>query len=330
MGVMIEGVWHVNEPPREADGKFRRTESPLRSWITPDGSPGPSGDGGYKAEAGRYHLYVAETCPWAHRAWIFRILKGLEEAVPMSILLPRRNDQGWIFSADDERYRDKQNGVTALQELYLESHPKYTGRITVPVLWDTQTRTIVSNESSEIIRMFNSAFADVAGNDTDYYPAALRGEIDAVNARVYDGLNNGVYRAGFAHTQKAYEDAFDEVFATLDWLEARLSAHRYLAGDRITEADWRAFPTLVRFDVAYVGAFRCNLRRLVDYPNLWALTRELYQQPGIAATVWPEIYKRGYFRARAEHGTTEIIPKGPAIDFAAPILSDERARAAAE
>jgi len=316
MGVMIEGVWHVEEPQSDTkDGRWQRARSPLRSWITPDGNPGPSGESGYKAEAGRYHLYVSESCPWAHRTWIMRILKGLEEAVPMSLVVPRRNDDGWIFDPGNDRYRDHLLGETILHKIYLASHPDYTGRITVPVLWDNETKTIVSNESSEIIRMFNTAFVGVAGNGDDYYPKDLRTEIDTINERTYANLNNGVYRAGFARTQGAYEEAFDDVFETLDWMEGLLAERQYLAGDRITEADIRALPTLLRFDVAYVSAFRCNLRRIVDYPNLWGYTRSLYQLPGIAATVFPDIYKAGYHRIGPASRGQEIIPKGPAIDF---------------
>jgi len=316
MGVMIDGAWHVEEPePTDTDGRYKRADSVLRSWVTADGRAGPSGEGGYKAEAGRYHLYISQSCPWAHRTWIMRILKGLEAAVPMSIVLPRRSDDGWVFDNDDAGYRDHLLGKSALREIYAASHPDYTGRVTVPVLWDRETETIVSNESSEIIRMFNSAFDAITGNSDDYYPEPLRAEIDAVNERTYRGLNNGVYRAGFARTQDAYEEAFDEVFKTLDWMEARLAKSRYLAGDRLTEADIRAMPTLLRFDVAYVSAFRCNLRRIIDYPHLWAYTRELYQLPGIAATVFPDIYKAGYHRiGPAARGQT-IVPKGPAIDF---------------
>ncbi len=330
MGVMIEGVWHVEDPKSEVkDGRWQRPDSPLRSWVTPDGSPGPSGEGGYKAEAGRYHLYVSEGCPWAHRTWIMRILKGLEEAIPMSMVLPRRDDNGWIFDPSQDRYRDHNLGKTILHEIYTASHPKYTGRITVPVLWDNATKTIVSNESSEIIIMLNAAFVGVAGNADDYYPEDLRAEIDAINERTYANLNNGVYRAGFARSQEAYEEAFDDVFATLDWMEGLLAERQYLAGDRITLADIRALPTLLRFDVAYVSAFRCNLRRLIDYPNLWGYTRSLYQLPGVAATVFPDIYKANYHRiGPASRGQT-IVPKGPLIDFTGDPGRGE-ARAAAE
>ncbi len=317
MGVMIDGVWHAQEPAPTGDGRFQRPASVLRSWVTPDGAPGPSGRGGYRAEAGRYHLYIAEGCPWAHRTWIARALKGLEDAVSLSIS-PALGAEGWMFD-DSGRYRDPLRGSRALHEVYSAGATGYTGRVTVPVLWDKQTDTIVSNESSEILRMFGSAFDEVTGNALDLYPEPLRGEIDALNERIYHGLNNGVYRAGFAQTQEAYEEAFDEVFATLEWIEERLAGSRYLAGPRPTEADWRLFPTLVRFDVAYLSAFRCNLRRIVDYPNLWAYTRDLYQQPGVAATVVPDAYRRGYHAIPLVRHPAGIVPKGPAIpDFAAP------------
>jgi putative glutathione S-transferase len=323
MGVMIDGVWHVEEPRRTgSDGSFQRPDSPLRSWVTPDGAPGPSGDGGFEAAAGRYHLYVAEGCPWAHRTWIFRVLKQLEKVVSMSIVAPRRSEMGWVFDPAEPRYRDLLHGREALHELYSLGAPGYTGRVTVPVLWDKKSERIVSNESSEIIRMLGSAFDALTGNRDHYYPDALRGEIDAWNERIYPGLNNGVYRAGFAGSQEAYEAAVDDVFATLDAMEERLGGQRYLVGPRPSEADWRAFPTLVRFDVAYVSAFRCNLRRLVDYPNLWGYTRDLLDTPGVRETVFPELYKRGYHAIR---GADAIVPKGPLIDWKAP---HDRARLA--
>jgi glutathionyl-hydroquinone reductase len=320
MGVMIDGVWHTEETalPGAADGRFQRPESALRCWVTRDGSPGPSGRGGYRAEAGRYHLYIAEGCPWAHRTWIVRKLKGLEEAISLS-MVSMMGPESWVFDPNDPRYRDHLHGRRALHELYSLGAEAYSGRVTVPVLWDKQTDTIVNNESSEIIRMFGSAFDEVIGNSVDLYPEALRDEIDAVNDRIYHGLNNGVYRAGFAATQPTYEEAFDEVFATLDWLEERLATRRYLMGATPTEADWRLFPTLVRFDVAYLSAFRCNLRRIVDYPVLWAYTRDLYQQPGIADTVTLDAYKRGYHTIPPVRHPRGIIPKGPALpDFGAP------------
>ncbi len=319
MGIMVDGVWQVDEGalPRQ-DGRYERAESPVRSWITPDGRAGSSGRDGYRAEVGRYHLYIAESCPWAHRAWIVRVVKELEGAISLSIVAPRRSDQGWIFDPASERYRDQLFDSQSLHELYTRGAPGYTGRVTVPILWDKATDTIVSNESSEIIRMLGSAFVDVAGNAVDLYPETLRDEIDRVNAQVYRGLNNGVYRCGFATTQEAYEEACTEVFETLDALEARLSSSRYLCGDEITEADWRLFPTLARFDVAYFGAFRCNLRRLVDYPNLWGYTRDLYQQPKIADTVTPDVYKRGYYSISAERNPLGLVPMGPVIDFSSP------------
>jgi len=318
MGVMIEGVWQKEDPnvSRSRDGHFDRPDSALRSWVTPDGSPGPSGRGGYRAEAGRYHLYVAESCPWAHRSWIVRKLKGLEDVVSQS-KVAGMGPEGWVFGP--EEYRDHLHGCSALHELYSRGAERYTGRVTVPVLWDKQTDTLVNNESSEIIRMFGHAFDDLTDNTLDLYPAELRESIDAINDRIYHGLNNGVYRAGFAATQQAYEQAFDDVFDALDWLEQRLETRRYLMGDRLTEADWRLFPTLVRFDVGYVSAFRCNLRRIVDYPNLWAYTRDLYQQPGVAETVKPDVYKRGYHSIPLVRHPLGIIPKGPAPpEFDAP------------
>jgi putative glutathione S-transferase len=318
MGIMIDGVWHAREPRQADDGKFHRPDSPLRSWVTPDGSPGPSGRGGYRAEAGRYHLYIAESCPWAHRTWIVRKLKQLEEAVSMS-MSGRMGPEGWVFDDASPRYRDHLYGSGALHEVYSRGAPGYSGRVTVPVLFDKQSETIVSNESSEIIRMLGSAFDELTGNRLELYPESLRPEIDALNERIYHGLNNGVYRAGFAQTQAAYEEAFDEVFATLDWLEERLATRRFLTGDLPTEADWRLLPTLVRFDVAYLSAFRCNLRRISDYPNLWAYTRDLVQQPGVAETVVPEAYKRGYHSIPLVRHPAGIIPKGPEPpDFAAP------------
>jgi len=318
MGMMIDGVWHRDDPAPNADGRYRRPVSPVRNWVTADGSAGPSGASGYRAEPDRYHLVIAEVCPWAHRAWIVRKLKGLEELVPMSVVAPRRSEQGWIFDAHASRYRDPILGASALHELYAKGTSGYTGRVTVPILWDRKTGALVNNESSEIIRMFNTAFDGITGNKIDLYPRELQEQIDAVNARTFSGLNNGVYRAGFARTQEAYEEAVEAVFETLDFLETRLATRRYLVGNVPTEADWRVFPTLARFDVAYVGAFRCDVRRLVDYPNLWGYTRDLYQQPGVSETVVPELYKRGYYSISAERNPLGIIPKGPIIDFSTP------------
>ena len=323
MGVMIDGVWHVEEPAdRHQDGRFNHPDSVIRSWITPDGAPGPSGTGGFKAEAGRYHLYVSLACPWAHRTLIFRKLKHLEEAIPVSVVHWHMGDDGWEFREGPDCTPDTANGARHLRELYVKAKPDYTGRVTVPVLWDMKRATIVSNESSEIIRMFNSAFdglADSGGGSTvDFYPETLRAEIDTINARVYTAVNNGVYRAGFATSQDAYEEAVDALFETLDELETRLATGRYLLGERLTEADWRLFTTLVRFDPVYIGHFKCNKRRLTDYPNLWGFTRELYQVPGVAGTVNLDHIKRHYYGSHTSINPSGIVPKGPEIDFTEP------------
>jgi glutathionyl-hydroquinone reductase len=321
MGVMIEGKWTTDEAASAlsfADGRFQRAPSIIRSWVTADGAPGPTGEGGFKAEPNRYHLFVALSCPWAHRTLIFRVLKGLTDTIPLSVTLPRRTDQGWVFDNSSDRLRDKALGKEALWEVYAAGHPGYSGRATVPVLFDTLSGRIVSNESADIVRMLNSAFDRVGANGADYYPPALRREIDALNDRIYRTVNDGVYRAGFARTQEAYEEAFDQIFETLDTLDRRLENQRYLCGARQTEADWRLFPTLVRFDVAYHYAFKCNLRRLIDYPNLWPYTRDLYQTPCIAETVHPEIYKLGYFSMSELRNPLGIVPKGPLVDFSLP------------
>ena len=319
MGKLLDGKWVDDETgTTNADGKFRRSKALLRNWVTADGAPGPTGEGGFKAEAGRYHLYIAINCPWAHRAAIFRKLKRLEDAVSLSICAPRRTDQGWVFDPDEERFHDRLLGAESLHQVYTTARPDYSGRVTVPVLWDKQRRTIVSNESAEIIRMFNGAFGAVSGEDTDYSPPDLTAEIDALNETIYARVNNGVYRAGFARTQEAHEEAATALFDTLDRLDDRLGRSRYLLGDRQTESDWRLFPTLARFDAAYYGAFKCNLRRLIDYPRLWPYARELYQTPGIADTVDLDIYKRGYFSKSAVRNPYGIVPRGPAIDFAEP------------
>jgi glutathionyl-hydroquinone reductase len=328
MGVMIDGHWTTDEQAsalRYRDGRFERNDSIIRHWVTADGTPGPSGDGGFRAQPGRYHLFVSLNCPWAHRTLIFRKLKGLENMVSVSIATPRRTDQGWVFDNDDSRYADTLLGKHALWEVYAEGHPGYTGRVTVPVLYDIERGQIVSNESADIIRMLNSAFDDCGANHRDFYPQPLRAEIDSLNERVYHGLNNGVYRAGFARTQQAYDEAFDEVFATLDFLDARLASRRFLVGTEQTEADWRLFPTLARFDVAYHYAFKCNLRRISDYPNLGPYARDLYQTDGIAETVFPDLYKAGYFSHSELRNPLGIVPKGPIVDFSAP---HDRARLA--
>jgi glutathionyl-hydroquinone reductase len=324
MGVLINGEWRDEELPVEypKDGEFKRVDSRFRDRITTDGSSG------FKAEAGRYHLYVAHNCPWAHRTLIYRAVKRLDRAISVSYAIPGMRDQGWTFESNPafpDCTPDTANGFKYLHQAYTATDPHYTGKVTVPTLWDKQTKRIVNNESSEIIRMLNSEFAGIAGDDTDYYPPALRGEIDCINETVYASVNNGVYRCGFAKSQAAYEAAYDALFATLDELEARLARQRYLVGNRITEADWRLFPTLLRFDVAYFSLFKCNKKRIADYPNLTNYMLELYSVPGIADTVKPRYYVIGYYSIK-KLNPTGIIPKGTPIDLSAP---HDRARLAA-
>ena len=320
MGLLVDGVWQDDsfDTARIKDGRFNRPTTKFRNWITPDGSPGRSGEGGFAAESGRYHLYVSLACPWAHRTVIFRQIKGLENTVSMSVTSWHIGDQGWTFDKETGSSGDSVNGAERLSQIYLAANPTYSGRVSVPVLWDGQRRTIVNNESSEIIRMFNSAFDAFTNDHTDYYPAELRLEIDSVNELVYANINNGVYRAGFATTQAAYDEAFHSVFSALDELERRLSRQRYLAGPRLTEADWRLFPTLVRFDAVYYSHFKCNLRRIVDYPNLSNYLRDLYQVPGVAETVHMNHIKRHYFGSHRKLNPTGIVPLGPELDFTAP------------
>jgi putative glutathione S-transferase len=319
MGLLIDGVWHDKwYDTKKTGGRFKRQESAFRNWVTADGSAGPSGDGGFKAEAGRYHLYVSLACPWAHRTLIFRKLKQLEEIIPVSVVHWHMGEDGWVFNEGRGVVPDTVNGAGKLYEVYLKAQSDYTGRVTVPVLWDKQRETIVSNESAEIIRMFNSAFDGLTGSTLDFYPQALRDEIDAINETVYHKVNNGVYKCGFATEQEPYEDAFDALFATLDDLEERLSRQRYLVGGHLTEADWRLFTTLLRFDPVYHGHFKCNLKRLVDYPNLWDYTRELYQVPGVAETVDLFHIKHHYYESHPTVNPSGIVPKGPAIDFTLP------------
>lgn len=299
-------------------GEFIRTDSGFRNWVTKDGSAGPSGEGGFIAEPGRYHLYVSHACPWAHRTLIFRALKGLEEVISVSVVHPLMPTESWVFGEYPGATVDHVNNAHYLYENYLLADPEFNALVTVPVLWDKKRQTIVNNESSEIIRMLNTAFDDYGNANLDFYPQALRKEIDAINAVVYDKVNNGVYRAGFATTQSAYEDAFDSLFATLDMLEDKLSQQRYLVGDQITEADWRLFTTLVRFDAVYYSHFKTNKKRIMDYPNLWAYTRELYQVPGIAETVNMDHIKTHYFGSHRSINPTGIVPKGPDIDFMQP------------
>jgi glutathionyl-hydroquinone reductase len=315
-GQMIDGVWHTQfHDTKSTGGRFKRTEPKFRNWVTPDGSAGRSGSGGFAAARGRYHLYVSLACPWAHRTVVFRKLKSLEDVISMSVVEPVMGDQGWQFGPDADH--DSLNGKQRLNEIYLLADARYTGRVSVPVLWDKEKRTIVSNESPEIIRMLNAAFDAFTNARTDYYPAELRGEIDAINAEVFQNVNNGVYRCGFASTQEAYEEAFLDLFGTLDKLEERLSRQRYLAGDRVTEADWRLFTTIVRFDAVYYTHFKTNLRRIMDYPNLSNYLRELYQVPGVAETVNMDHIKRHYFISMPNLNPSGIVPLGPALDFSA-------------
>ena len=320
MGLLVDGHWTDRWYDNSANGgRFQRQESGFRNWITPDGAPGPTGEGGFKAEAGRYHLYVSLACPWAHRTLIFRALKGLEQAISLSVVHWLMGENGWTFDDGLGVIPDPIGGAQRLYQVYQRSNAAYTGRVTVPrALWDKERNVIVSNESSEIIRMMNSAFDDAGAAPGDFYPKELREQIDAVNARIYATVNNGVYRAGFATTQDAYEEAVQPLFETLDWLEKQLANSRYLCGKRLTEADWRLFTTLVRFDAVYVGHFKCNLRRLVDYPTLWAYTRELYQRPGIAATVDFAHIKRHYYQSHPSINPTRIVPVGPQVDFLSP------------
>lgn len=320
MGLLVEGEWHDQwYDTKKSGGRFERQASAFRNWVTPDGSPGPSGEGGFKAEPGRYHLYVSLACPWAHRTLIFRKLRGLEDLIDVSVVHWHMADNGWELRPDPHGATgDRLLGKRYLHEVYTAAKPDYTGRVTVPVLWDKERGTIVSNESAEIIRMFNHAFDDVGAGGPDFYPEPLRPEIDRVNATVYDNVNNGVYKAGFATSQDAYEEAVRALFATLDELEERLARQRYLAGDRITEADWRLFTTLVRFDPVYVGHFKCNLRRLSDLLNLWGYARELYQVPGVAETVNFTHIKNHYYGSHATVNPTGIVPLGPILDFSAP------------
>jgi putative glutathione S-transferase len=311
--MLVEGKWREGWiDTRSTGGRFVRSETRFRDRITADGASG------FPPAVGRYHLYVSLACPWAHRTLIFRALKGLEGIVGLSVVDPFMGDQGWWFSDGPGCVPDTVNGARHLHEIYTRAEPDYSGRVTVPVLWDTETATIVNNESSEIIRMFNSAFDSLTGNRSDFYPEPLRSEIDSVNADVYDNINNGVYKAGFATTQEAYEEAFDSLFAALDRVEARLSEQRYLCGARLTEADWRLFTTLFRFDAVYVGHFKCNLRRIADTANLWNTLRELYQVPGVAETCDLSHIKRHYYGSHTTINPTRVVPKGPALDFDAP------------
>ncbi|MCO6059184.1 glutathione S-transferase family protein [Pseudomonas sp. MOB-449] len=318
MGLLIDGNWHDKWYDTAKDGRFQRESARRRNWITADGTSGPSGEGGFPAEAGRYHLYVSLACPWAHRTLIFRKLKGLEALIDVSVVSWLMLEQGWTFDPQHGSTGDRLDGLQYLHQRYTQDSPDYSGRVTVPLLWDKQTGRIVSNESSEIIRMLNSAFDHLTGNRLDFYPQALRSEIDALNERIYPAINNGVYRAGFATTQDAYEEAFHTLFDELDQLDALLGKRRYLTGELITEADWRLFTTLIRFDAVYYGHFKCNLRRLEDYPNLSGWLRELYQWPGVAETVSFTHIKHHYYASHRTINPTGVVPLGPAQDFSRP------------
>ena len=319
MGLLQEGRW-VDQcyNTKESGGQFVRTSSQFRNWITSDGSAGPRGESGFKAEADRYHLYVSLACPWAHRTLIFRELKGLRDIIPISVVHWHMAENGWTFKTGEGVVHDTVNGVENLYELYTTAKSNYSGRVTVPVLWDKKTKTIVSNESSEIIRMFNTSFNGIGARSGDYYPKDLMDQVDRLNTEIYDTVNNGVYKAGFATTQKAYESAITPLFKTLDWLDSHLAKHRYLVGDQITEADWRLFTTLVRFDPVYFGHFKCNLRRVADYQNLSGYVRDLYQHPGISGTVNMEHIKRHYYGSHETINPTKIVPLGPTIDYSLP------------
>ncbi len=314
MGLLVDGVWQDRWYETKASrGRFVRESARFRNWVTVDGSAGPSGSGGFDAAPDRYHLYVSLACPWAHRTLIFRQLKGLTGLIGVSVVKPEMMENGWEYPEPEPA-----NGVTLHHQLYTLAASDYSGRVTVPVLWDKHRTTIVSNESSEIIRMFNSAFDELTGNRDDYYPQALRAEIDTINERIYAKVNNGVYRCGFATTQEAYDEAVSELFDALDWLEQRLSSRRYLAGSALTEADWRLFTTLVRFDAVYHGHFKCNIRRIADYPNLSAYLRDLYQVPGVAGTVDMDHIKRHYYYSHRTINPLGVVPAGPVLDFDAP------------
>ena len=297
------------------EGEFIRSESSFRNWVTKDGSAGPGGEGGFAAEPDRYHLYVSYACPWAHRTLIFRVLKGLEDIISVSVVHPLMPAESWVFGEYPGATEDHINNSNYLYENYLMADSQFNGLVTVPVLWDKQRQTIVNNESSEIIRMLNSAFDDYGNPDVDFYPKSLRAEIEEINDVIYNNVNNGVYRAGFAETQEAYDSAFYHLFNTMDELEGRLSKRRYLVGNQLTEADWRLFTTLIRFDAVYYNHFKTNKKRLMDYPNLWAYTRELYQVPGVAETVNMDHIKYHYFASHRSINPTGIVPKGPVIDF---------------
>lgn len=320
MGQLVNGVWKDEWYDTDTSGgEFVRDSAKFRNWITADGSPGPSGEGGFAAESGRYHLYVSYACPWAHRTLIFRALKGLAPHVGVSAVHPDMLSEGWEFRTDfPGATGDGLFGMQYLREIYLRAKPDASGRVTVPVLWDMQRGTIVSNESADIIRMFNGAFDQITGNEADFCPPDLHDRIEVLNARIYDTVNNGVYKAGFATSQAAYDKAVGPLFDSLDWIEELLAGSRYLAGDRVTEADWRLFTTVARFDSVYHTHFKCNRRRIVDYPNLWGWAREMHQWPGVAETVRQDHITRHYYYSHDTINPHRIVPIGPLPDWTAP------------
>ncbi len=321
MGLLVDGKWHDKwYDTDKTGGKFEREAARFRNWVTADGTPGPQGEGGFQAESGRYHLYVSMACPWAHRTLIFRKLKGLEPHIAVSVVHPDMVENGWEFRPDDEAHQDDLYNCRFMHQLYTRAAPSYSGRVTVPVLWDAQKQTIVSNESADIIRMLNSAFDGLDGvkAELDFHPAELYSDIDAVNERIYHTVNNGVYKAGFATAQDKYEEAYAELFRSLDWLEDRLSTQRYLVGHQLTEADWRLFTTLIRFDAVYFSHFKCNRQRIADFPALSAYVRDLYQVPGVAETVDLEQIKRHYYVSQRTINPTQVVPVGPEVELDAP------------
>lgn len=316
MGLLVDGKWHDQWYDTEGNGgRFIRTEAQYRNWITPDGSPGPTGEGGFKAEPNRYHLYVSMACPWANRTLIMRKLKNLEDMISVSVVNPLMAENGWTFEPAVGVIPDPVINATYLHELYTHVDPNYSGRVTVPILYDLKQNKIVNNESSEIMRMLNTAFYGVGAKEGDFYPKDLQEEIDAVNELVYHNVNNGVYKAGFATNEGVYQEEVGRLFKTLDQLEARLENQRYLVGDEITEADWRLFTTLIRFDSVYYSHFKCNIRQIRDYQNLWRYTKELYNWPGIAETVDFKHIKEHYYRSHKNINPTGIVPVGPILDF---------------
>ncbi len=321
MGLLVDGQWQDRwYDTSKSGGKFEREKARFRHWVTTDGSPGPTGDAGFEAQSGRYHLYVSMACPWAHRTLVFRSLKGLTGHIGVSVVHPDMLENGWEFRRDDAQHRDHIHGADFLHQIYTRVAPDYTGRVTVPVLWDKKQGAIVSNESADIIRMLNSAFDDLPGvrADLDFYPRELRQDIGEVNERVYDTVNNGVYKAGFATAQAVYEQAYEALFESLDWLDQRLAGQRYLVGNRLTEADWRLFTTLVRFDAVYYSHFKCNRNRLAEFVNLSGYLRDLYQVDGVSGTVDIGQIKRHYYVSQRTVNPTQIVPVGPRLEFSAP------------